>query len=51
MSNDNPSFATSEHPEFSQLYPERKGEIIQEEGDSFFAKRLNKKRENLVKRW
>jgi len=50
MSNDNPSFATSEHPEFSQVYPERKGELIQEEGDSFFAKRLNKKRENLVKR-
>ena len=51
MSNDNPSFSTSENPEFLQVYPERKGDIIKEEGDSFFANRINSKREGLVKRW
>lgn len=49
MSNDENSFSTSENPEFLQVYPERKGEIIQEEGDSFYAKRINRKREKCVK--
>lgn len=48
MSDDKKSFSASENPEFLKVYPERKGEKIQEEGDSFLDKALNVKRQNFV---